>query len=88
MSDAMQMTLRKIGNSVGFTLPAVMRDSLGFVVGQVVEARATEEELIVALPKRRRYTRAELLAQCDASGTVPADMRIWDHVRPVGNEAI
>jgi antitoxin ChpS len=88
MIDTVQMTVRKIGNSVGFTLPALMVQRLRFEVGQVVEARAEEGQLIVALPKRRSYTRAELLAQCDPKAPIPQDMRIWEQLQPVGNEVI
>lgn len=88
MDETVQMTVRKIGNSVGFTLPPAVRERLRFEVGQVVQARTEDGNLIVSVPKRRRYTRAELLAQCDPKAPVPADMRVWDHVRPVGNEVI
>ena len=41
---------------------------------------------VQSIQKTSRYTRAELLAQCDPTAIRPEDMAIWDSVQPVGRE--
>ena len=41
---------------------------------------------VQAIQKTPRYTRAELLAQCDPTAPRPEDMAIGDSVQPVGRE--
>lgn len=35
---------------------------------------------------KRKYTLAEMIAQCDLSAPSPADIVEWDEMKPVGNE--
>jgi antitoxin ChpS len=41
----------------------------------------------ITLAPKRRYTLADLLAQCDLKAAPPADLALWDNARPVGQEA-
>jgi hypothetical protein len=36
--------------------------------------------------KRKRYTVAELMAQCDPNAPMPADLQEWDRLQHVGRE--
>ncbi len=81
-----RLTVRRFGNSLGFTLPVALARALRLEAGQSLDVRTEEGKLIVSLPARPRYTRAQLLAQCDPSAPVPEDMKIWDRLEPVGNE--
>lgn len=82
----MEVTLRKYGNStVAVIPPPVLRD-LGLAAGQAMTLETTAEGQIVLAPKRR-YTLAELIAQCDRKSPPPADLGLWEEARPVGREA-
>jgi len=35
---------------------------------------------------RKRYTAAELVAQCDPKAPISEDLQAWDHIVPVGRE--
>ena len=51
-------TLRKIGGSVGLSLPAPLVKSLSFKVGEKVEVLERDGEIVVKAclpPKRKRY---------------------------------
>ena len=82
----MEVVLKKYGNStVAVMPPAVLRD-LGIKAGQTMSMDTTPEGNILLSPKRR-YTLAELIAQCDPKAQPPADLALWDEAKPVGNEA-
>ena len=86
----MQASLRKLGNSTGLTLsPALLRD-LGWVAGQVITLDKTPDGNLLLRPQRerRKYTAAELNAQCKPKAPLPADLVAWEQMRPVGNEAL
>ena len=38
--------------------------------------------------ERRKYTAAELNAQCKPKAPMPADLVAWEQMRPVGNETL
>jgi antitoxin ChpS len=81
----MEVTLRKYGNStVAVIPPPVLRD-LGLAAGQAMALETTAEGQIVLSPKRR-YTLADLLAQCDPKAPPPADLVVWETARPAGRE--
>lgn len=88
MADTEQLTVRKLGNSIGFTLPASLARQLHLTVGQQLDVRTEKGNLIVAIPERPRYSRAQLLAQCDPKAPAPVDMSIWDSIAPVGAEVV
>ncbi len=81
----MEVVLKKYGNStVAVMPPAVLRD-LGIKAGQTMSMDTTPEGNILLSPKRR-YTLAELMAQCDLKAQPPTDLALWDSAKPVGNE--
>lgn len=83
--------LRRIGGSVGLSLPAPLVKSLAFKVGEQVEVLERDGELIVKpyVPaKRKRYTLDELLAQCDFSKRRGKTEREWLDAPRAGREEI
>ena len=84
----MEMQLRKFGNSTGLTLPPALIRELGLLAGQTVTGNATPEGGLLIQPKvkRRKYTAAELNAQCNLKAPMPRDLRDWNEMRPVGSE--
>jgi antitoxin ChpS len=81
----MEVVLRKYGNSTVAVLPpAVLRD-LGLKAGQSMNLDSTPDGTIILAPKHR-FSRAELLAQCNPKAPPPADLTVWDNARPAGQE--
>lgn len=83
----MELTLRKFGNSTALSFPPSLLKDLGLKVGQALTLGKTQDGLLTLSPKRR-YTLAELVAQCDPTAEQPADLAIWDAAQPVGREVI
>lgn len=83
----MELTLRKYGNSTVLVFPPGLLRDLGLIAGQALSLTKTADGLITLAPKRR-HTLSELIAQCDHHAAPPADMAIWDAVRPVGQEVL
>jgi len=82
-----EIVLRKFGNSTGAAFPpSVLRD-LGLKAGQSLTMDTTVDGKIVLSPKRK-YTLAELVAQCDPKAKPSTDMAAWDAARPVGQEVL
>jgi antitoxin ChpS len=86
----MELTFKKLGNSIGITFPASFVREMRVSEGQVVSVDAKEDGTITLRPKigRKRYTAAELNAQCDMSAPMPDDLLDWDSVPPVGSESL
>lgn len=82
----MEVVLRKYGNSTVLALPPAVLKDLGLKAGQSMTLDSTPDGRITLAPKRR-YTLANLLAQCDLKAAPPADLSLWDNARPVGQEA-
>lgn len=81
----MEVILRKYGNSTVAVLPpAVLRD-LGLKAGQVMTLATTDAGDIM-LARKRKYTLADLIAQCDPKASPPADLGLWRAAKPVGRE--
>ena len=81
----MEVVLRRYGNSTVAVLPpAVLRD-LGIAAGQHMGLQTTEDGRIV-LSRKRKYTLAEMIDQCDTKAAPPADMALWDRSAPAGQE--
>ncbi len=81
----MEVILRKYGNSTVLALPpAVLRD-LNLQAGQSMTLDSTPDGRIT-LARKRRYSLAGLLSQCDPKAPPPADLALWDNARPVGQE--
>lgn len=81
----MEVVLRKYGNSTVAVLPPAVLKSLGIKAGQSMILQTTGKRAITLSPKRR-FTRAEMLAQCDLKAPPPADLALWDAAKPVGQE--
>lgn len=80
-----EIVFRKFGNSTGLVFPpAVLRD-LGLRPGSCVSLETSAEGTITLRPKRR-YTLADLVAQCDVNAPIPDDVRAWEAAPPVGSE--
>jgi antitoxin ChpS len=81
----MEVILRKYGNSTVLALPPAVLKDLGLKAGQSMTLDSTPDGRITLAPKRR-YTLADLLAQCDLKVAPPADLALWENARPVGQE--
>jgi antitoxin ChpS len=58
--------LRRVGGSVMLAVPPAVLDEMGIGVESVVEMAVQKGRLVVEARRgKRRYTLAELLAQCD-----------------------
>jgi Growth regulator len=81
----MEVVLRRYGNSTVAVLPpSVLRD-LGISAGQHMSLQTTEDGRIV-LSRKRKYSLAEMVAQCDPKAAPPADLALWEEARPAGQE--
>lgn len=81
----MEVVLRKYGNSTVAVLPPPVLRDLGIAAGQSMTLETTEDGRIV-LARKRKYTLADLVSQCDPHAAPPADLALWDTAKPVGNE--
>jgi antitoxin ChpS len=81
-------TLKKVGGSVMLTLPPVFLDTLNVTAGSTVGMSIDHGQLIVKPQKRRRYSLAELLAQCDPSAPLTHEDKEWLGAPAVGREEI
>lgn len=46
----------------------------------------TTEDGRIVLSRKRKYSLAEMVAQCDLKAEPPADLALWDKSRPAGDE--
>jgi antitoxin ChpS len=85
----MELIFKKLGNSTGLTFPATFLRELGLTEGQAVSVEVSDEGVILLHPKmrRKRYTAAELNAQCDLKAPMPEDLQDWDNSPAFGAEA-
>lgn len=79
--------VEKWGNSMALRIPARTMKAWGVEEGQAV-VLAIKAGVLVATPTQRRYTLAELVAQCDFSQPMTSDDQAWDSTPPVGLEVI
>ena len=86
----MQVSLRKLGNSTGLTFPPALLRDLGLVAGQIVTLDKTPDGNLLLRPQpiRRKYTAAELNAQCNLKAAMPLDLVAWEKMQPTGNETL
>ncbi|MFA7268963.1 MAG: AbrB/MazE/SpoVT family DNA-binding domain-containing protein [Sterolibacterium sp.] len=84
----METSIRKLGNSAGIILPAALLRSLKFEVGQTIEIEVEDGRLVVTPKMRKRYTAAELNAQCNPRAPMPEDIVAWEGVPMVGTEVL
>ena len=81
----MEVMLRKYGNSTVLALPPALLKELGLKAGQAMTLDSTSDGRITLVPKRR-HKLVDLIAQCDPKAPPPADLRLWNIARPVGQE--
>ena len=84
MSDT---KIQKWGNSMALRIPAVTMRAWGIEEGRLV-ALTVEGGALVARPTQKRYTLAELLAQCDFSKPMSANEREWIDAPAKGRELL
>lgn len=84
---AMEIVLRKYGNSTVAVLPPALLKDLGLAAGQPMTLTTNEQGEII-LARKRKYRLADLLAQCDTKARSPADIESWDSALPIGREIL
>lgn len=84
----MEIAIRKLGNSAGIILPATLMRALGLSIGAAVTAEQVDGKLVLTPAVKKRYTAAELNAQCNPRAPMPEDMVAWEHAPAVGSEAL
>ena len=82
----MHATLRTVGGSTMVAIPKAFLESLGLVANAKVMLSIEGGRLIMEPQPKRRYSLAELLAQCDLSAPPTEEDRQWDAAEPVGRE--
>src|SRR6218665_821906 len=75
----MELVFKRLGNSTGLTFPAAFLREHGVREGQTVVVEAADDGTITLQPKaiRKRYTAAQLNAQCDWKAAMPSDLVAW-----------
>ncbi|CAM6919566.1 MULTISPECIES: AbrB/MazE/SpoVT family DNA-binding domain-containing protein [Enterobacter] len=81
----MRITIKKWGNSAGMVIPGVVMKALGVKPGQSMEARVTNNQLVLT-PVTKQYSLEELLAQCDMSAPEISEQEVWGNAKPAGDE--
>jgi antitoxin ChpS len=71
-----------------FAIPKSILESLGLQPNTQVGLAVADGRLIVDPHPRRRYSLAELVAECDASAPRTEEDRAWLQGGPVGREEI
>lgn len=81
-----EVTIRRQGNSVGISIPPAILRHVGLSVGQTVSLQATADGLLIKARPAKRYTAAELNAQCDPNAPMPSDLHDWENMPSTGSE--
>ena len=84
----METAIRKLGNSAGIILPAALLRSLSLRIGQPVDIDVEGGKLVITVKRNKRYTAAELNAQCDPQAPMPEDLVAWDNAMTMGSEVL
>lgn len=79
----MQSTVRKIGNSTGVILPAIVLKTLKLKQGDSVNIETDNGKIVIEKDKPR-YTLEQLIAKCDPDA--PPVTHDWDNLKPAGSE--
>ncbi len=84
------LIVRKLGNSIGLTFPAMMVREYGLAPGAKFDVEPMADGAMVLRPTRAklRFTAAELNARCNPRAPMPADLVDWDAMPTVGSEAL
>ena len=86
----MMIVVKKLGNSIGLTFPAMMVRKYGLAPGAKFDVEPMPDGAMVLRPSRSkmRFTAAELNAQCNQRAPMPTDIVDWDAMPAVGSEAL
>lgn len=85
----MKTNIRKIGNSAGMILPAVILKKLHLSEGDEIEISENGSQIVITPNQDKpKYSLKELLAQCDLKAPMPDVVKEWDAVQPVGRESL
>ena len=80
-------TIRKIGNSAGTIIPALILKKLHLTEGDSISIEEDEEKIvIIPIKSRPHYKLNDLLAQCDPKAPIDLECKQWDEASAVGNE--
>lgn len=82
----MELKIQKWGNSAAVRLPALLLKQIHASVGGSLVADVRPEGVLLTLA-RRKYSLAELVAQCDSKAPLSTELDAWDKTEPVGREA-
>lgn len=83
----MQTSVRKVGNSAGMTIPAVLLKSQGLAIGDSLDIEEHDGYIVLKKASSRpKYTLDQLLNECDKSASVSDEMKEWDVINSVGEE--
>lgn len=84
------IVVRKLGNSIGLTFPAVMVREYGLAPGVKFDVEPMADGALVLRPTRAklRFTAAELNAQCNQRASMPADLIDWNAMPSAGTEVL
>jgi antitoxin ChpS len=80
--------LRTVGGSVMFAIPKAILESLDLEANASVGLSIDQGKLIVDPRPVRRYSLAELVAECDVSAPATTEDAEWLGDQPTGHEAI
>jgi antitoxin ChpS len=83
----MQLRIQKWGSSAAVRLPTAVLEQSGLSIGDVVDINYVRGMLTLVVSKPK-YSLTALIAQCNPSAQLPADMIAWNQLHPVGHEAI
>jgi antitoxin component of MazEF toxin-antitoxin module len=81
-----EVTIRRQGNLAGIDIPPAILHHSGLAIGQTVLLHVTADGLLIKAKASKRYTAAELNAQCDPNAPMPSDLQDWDRMPAVGSE--
>lgn len=81
----MELKIQKWGNSAAVRLPALLLEQIHATVGGSLNADVRPEGVLLT-PARRKYSLAELVAQCDSKAPLPTDLAVWSEAEPAGRE--
>lgn len=79
-------TLRSVGGSVVMALPKRLLELVDLHAGSKVNIDVQQGRLVIAPIKRKKYTLAELMAQCDATLPLTVQEQEWLDMPTVGLE--
>lgn len=79
-------TLRSVGGSIVMAIPKRILELVQLQAGSRVDIDVQQGQLIVIPQRKKRYTLAELLAQCNPSLPLTSEEREWLDAPAVGLE--